>query len=128
MAYVPYKKGTLLIPSGPQGNHLFAILTDVNADGEHLLVSVTSIKENQKYDVTCTLTAGEHPFIKHPSFALYRLADVQKAEKLVRMVEGWVYRPHQDISDDLLARLSEGVVKSPFTPRRIITFLKQNGG
>jgi hypothetical protein len=124
MPYTPYKKGTLLIPTGGT-NHLFGIITDICAEGLHLIVNVTSINPTMKHDPACKISAGEHPFIKHDSYVLYRLADIQSAARLTRMVDSWVYRRHVDLSEELLTRMRDGVENSLFTPQRIIRYFKQ---
>lgn len=67
---------------------------------------------------------GEHRFIRQPSYAAYRLAMVEPAAKLARMVDGWTYRPHDDLSEVLLERLRAGVLRSPFTPQHVSTFFR----
>ena len=63
MSYVPFKKGTVLIPSGGV-KHLFGIITDKCPDGEHLLVNLTSIRLGIKHDDACEVSIGEHSFVK----------------------------------------------------------------
>lgn len=121
MPYVPYKKGTLLIPTGGT-NHLFAIITDKCKQGSHLIVNFTTLRPNAKHDPSCIAEAGEHRFITQRSYALYRMADIQPADRLSRLVDARVYSTHDDISYDLLQRLCEGVEDSPFTARRIADY------
>lgn len=129
MPYVPYRGGTLLIPSGPTGDHLFAIATPACAAGLHVIVNITSVPdEGNFYDDTCVIEAGEHPFAKQPSYAYYGMADIQAAERLTRMVEGWVYRKHDDMSDALTQRIEDGILASRFTKRRIKVYYESLGG
>lgn len=121
MPYVPYKNGTLLIPSG-NSEHLFVIVTDVCPAGSHLLVNFCSIKPQVRYDATCIVNPGEHPFIKHPSYMLYRMAEIQPAARLTKMVEGWMYKPGEDATDALVAKIRAGVAASRFTPQRIVDY------
>lgn len=123
MPYVPYKKGTLLIPSGP-GKHLFAIISDKCANNQHLLVNVTSIQPGVAHDDACELAVGDHPFIKQPSYVAYRLAVIQHADKLTKFVDGWYYTQNTDISDALLQRMRDGVLKSKFVPKFVKTYFE----
>jgi len=91
MPYVPYKKGTLLIPSGADGYHLFITVNEKCDEGQHLLINVTSLRDGAKYDDTCILEAGEHPFIKHKSYVVYRMAFIKPAASISKMVDGWEY-------------------------------------
>lgn len=127
MPYVPFKKGTLLIPSGvkngQEAKHMFGILTDKCSEGQHLLVSVTTLVPNAPYDPSCVMSAGEHRFITHDSYALYRMAQIQHAERLSKMVDGWLYSEHDPLSDALLAKMINGVQASRFVPRYVKTYL-----
>jgi len=123
MPFVPQKKGTLLIPTGGT-KHLFAIITNACPEGKHLLVNVSKISSARRHDPTCEIEPGAHRFITDPSYAYYQMAQIQDADRLVKMVNGWVYKTHDDISDALLARLRSGVTESDFTPRRIINYFQ----
>jgi hypothetical protein len=100
-------------------------VTDRCVDGEHLLLGVTSIKEGVHHDPTCVIGAGEHPFIGHDSYVLYRLAQIQHGDRLARMVDGWMYKPKDDLSEALCERMLAGVTASDFTPQRIIKYLNK---
>jgi hypothetical protein len=78
--FVPFKRATLLIPSGPANDadrkHLFVLLTDhIEASGfeeKHaLLVNIASVPNGLPYDSTCILKPGEHRFIKHESYSTF---------------------------------------------------------
>lgn len=119
MPYVPYRGGTLLVPSGPSGFHLYGIVTHACPEGRHLIVNISSIPEAGFHDATCIVNAGEHPFVNRPSYAVYSMADVQAAERLGRMVDGWVYRPHDDLAPEITDRIEQGILASRHTKRRI---------
>ncbi|EPT0794497.1 hypothetical protein [Yersinia intermedia] len=85
--YIPLAKGSILVPSGP-GLHLHIVCNDpkpypryANAESV-LLVNITSITANHPYDETCILTAGDHPFLTHPSYVYYRKADIYASTSL----------------------------------------------
>ena len=72
--FVPFRRATLLIPTGaahdPDRKHLFIVLTDpaqvLDFDDKHsLLVGVYSINPDSHYDPACELYAGDHGFIRH---------------------------------------------------------------
>ena len=52
-----------------QKRHLKIILTEPNRDGFVVVVSVTTLRDPDIQDASCTLTVGDHPFIKHASLA-----------------------------------------------------------
>ena len=121
MAYDPYRKGTLLIPTGGT-KHLFVIATNRCANGAHLIVNITTVR-GPNIDATCVLEAGCHRFVTGQSYAVYRMADIQSAERLGRMVDGWVYSVHDDASEELTQLVYDGVSQSRHTPKRILNYL-----
>ena len=127
MTYIPARCDTLLIPTGDAGDHLFVIATDACSAGQHLLVNFTSIKPGRKIDNTCIIKAGEHPFVTHDSYVLYRSAQLQPAQRIGRMVDGWMYKTHQPATPQLTDRILSGFETSPFTPRFIEKHLKDVG-
>ena len=68
--FLPLRRATLLIPSGPRTDpnrkHLFILLTDptVDAAGRSfvLMVSLSTVRAGVPHDPTCILYAGDHPF------------------------------------------------------------------
>lgn len=95
MLWSAARRATLLIPSGPAHDpdrkHLHIVLNDPFPDSTQaekvLVVSVTSIPLSNKYDASCTLFPGEHPFIVHNSYIAYHrleLVDPSLLESKVR--------------------------------------------
>ncbi|MES0157554.1 hypothetical protein NKJ81_28920 [Mesorhizobium sp. M0018] len=113
MSYVPYPTGTLLVPSGP-GKHLFIVVTKKCKDGFHLLFSVSSVKEGVFYDKSCEFAGGEHVFIKHASFVLYRLADQKKAAVIAKLVDKNLYSVKPDLDEKHFKRVCRGIGTSKF--------------
>src|SRR5215475_8271311 len=108
MPYVPYRGGTLLIPSGtadsPDQNHPFVIITNKCDANRHLLVNVSTIREGVHFDPACTIEAG--------SYVVYRLARTDHVDHLGRMVDGWIFKKKQDASAGLLEKICDGVLQS----------------
>lgn len=123
MVYDPARCDTLLIPSGPSGEHLFAITTDACNEANHLLLNVSTIREGSFHDPACIVNVGDHPFITSQSYVVYRSGQIQKAERLTLMVDGWVYKKHQPACDALVKKMLDGVTVSRFTPKFIISYL-----
>ena len=112
----------MLIPSGPRGNHLFGIVTEACPQGQHILLSVSTIREGAFHDPTCVIAPGEHSFVNDPSWVVYRDARIEHSTKLTRMVDSGYYRTHDDLSDDLVIRMLDGIGISPHTPRHVIRY------
>lgn len=119
------KYETFLIPSGNK-NHLFVVLTEACPEGNVLLVSFSTIREERFYDSTCIVTPGEHPFIKKPSFIEYRKARIEKASHVVKCREATYWFPHEPVSNELFTRICMGILDSPHTPKRIKDYYRSN--
>ena len=130
MAYRPVRKAGLLIPSGshrnPDALHLHVILTDKCADGFQLLGSIASGKRGRRHDPTCIIEPGEHRFITHRSYVVYRRFSTTAASHITKCVDGWVYFKHDPVTDELYGRMCDGITISEFPPRRIIDYWEEN--
>jgi hypothetical protein len=114
---------SLLMPSGPSGNHLFfVILGPIQLDNrgstpQVLTVSVTSIKPDLPFDDACVLKVGDHPFIQHDSYVAYRHLRIDPLPHVERLVQSGVWQPHTPCSPELLERIIRGVHLSRMTSR-----------
>jgi hypothetical protein len=124
MAFQPKRGATLLIPSGPSGNHLFVVVTD-ELDGEFLLVSVSTIREGRFHDSTCEIDAGVHEFIRDRSYAYYRDARVVHGHHLIAMEQGGVFFAKDDMSLGIVDAIASGVELSDHTPNYAIKFYRK---
>lgn len=129
--FVPYRRATLLIPSGPahdsERKHLFVVLTDpaqvLDFAGKHsLLVDIASIYPDIPYDLACELHAGDHEFIQHKSYIAYAHARIEPSQKLVNGVKNGDLVPKTMLAQEIFARVCKGLAESRFTAPRIIAF------
>lgn len=128
--FVPLKRATLLVPSGPANDptrkHLFILLTDPTDDGSGvkavLMVSLSSVRSGVPHDPTCILYPGDHPFVKRESFVLYARARIEEAEKLLRGVKEGKLVAHDPMNSDVFARICKGVEESRFTSAKVLKF------
>ncbi len=74
------------------------------------MVSVTTF-EDFKEDV-CPINAGDHPRVAHRSCVAYREARMTTLERLIALRDGNHLSIQAPLSDELLARIREGVNKS----------------
>ena len=116
--------GTLIIPSGSRGKHLFVILNKPKDFAGYInssvLVNVSTVRK-APYDDTCILEPGSHPFIKQQSYIAYRHARIDREESLIQKVSASLFAPHVPLNDKLLKRVQGGLYMSPQTRR----FLKE---
>ena len=113
------KRRALLLPSGPPGSdikHLFVILNDpAGSRGEVVLVPISSVRPERKYDDACLIEKGEHAFIKHRSYAVYKLCEQRDAAELERGVRNGRFTDKGFVSEELFARIVRGVARSKLT-------------
>jgi hypothetical protein len=115
-----------LVPSGPrQLLHLHVILTAEDEDGLHLATSFSSIKDGVEHDRTCETKADEHKFLTKPSFVLYAFTTTFRAKHIKAMIEKNYYQVQPDLSEELYARVCDGVLKSDRTPRGMKKYFNQ---
>ncbi len=126
-AWVCAAGGTLLVPSGPEGNHLHIILNnpkdfDSFPPQSCVSVSICTIRKGP-YDNTRIINPGPgtHPFIKAPSYVAYRYSRIDSATRLQELVRTMLFNPLDDINQNLLEEIRTGLNDSPHTPN----FLKQ---
>jgi hypothetical protein len=116
------KGAAFLVLSGPKYElHLHIVLTNQNSDGEHLVASVTSVKDGH-HDAACEIKAGEHSSITKDSFVLYRATTRMMANNITSFIRKNYYIPKERVSDDLLSRVCNGVVTSEHIPRGMRKF------
>lgn len=131
--FVPFRRATLLIPTGaahdPGRKHLFIVLTDpaqvLDFEEKHsLLVGVFTISPELPHDPACELHAGDHAFIRHKSFVHYARARIEPSQSIVNGVKKGLFVPKAMLVDEIFARVCKGLVESRFTPPIIVSFYK----
>ena len=129
MLFLPFKKATLLVPSGPCSDpdrkHLFVIMTAPTLHGSEknsLMLSFSSCKPGMYCDPACLIGAGEHPFVRKPSFVVYSKARIEGVDGLVRGVKAGTLIPHEQVAVSLFERICDGLTTSRHTARRILEF------
>ena len=125
MSRLPYKAGGILMPVNP-ALHLFTIMNDPCPRKECLVVMVTSIYPNRKYDDACVLNVGDHPFISHPSYMLYRMAETLQAARISTRIGQKYYIPRDDFSPPVFRRIVDGLYESEETKGRILSYAQAN--
>jgi hypothetical protein len=122
MSYVPVKKGTILIPSGPSidkmRKHLFVICTDACNQGCQLLVPICTWTNNL-CDGTCVIDPYEHAFLRSKSYVLYRKSLIYESKKLVAGVEAKSLIPDKEMNGQTFLKVRNGICKSSETPRKV---------
>lgn len=118
---LPYRGGGILMPFNDKP-HLFAIMNDECRDGQCLVIMLTTVHRGRYFDQTCIVNAGEHPFVQHESYLLYRKAETPRAQHVRNMLSKGYFRPKDDFSTALFDRIALGIYDSDETTPRIIRY------
>lgn len=128
----PYRKGTILIPSGPC-RHLHIVCNDPvyyarkNTDCV-LLVNISTVDPPIPFDPTCLINPGEHPFVIKQSYVYYRKADIFGATRVAQNIALGEFSVHQDISEALQIRILAGFFASDDVKPLIRQFAERHCG
>ena len=117
------------MPSGPTGVHLFVILSGpvtlqgYGFTGQLISVSITSIYHGVPFDPASVLHPGDHPFINHPSYVLYRHARIDPMGHFEKMVLDGIWKPLTNCSPMTFDKINQGACISKLISREIKAFL-----
>ncbi|MGA2740145.1 MAG: hypothetical protein ABSG65_22225 [Bryobacteraceae bacterium] len=118
---------TVLIPAPGTGivPHLWIVVTEPAHD-THIcvIVNITTLRNSQ--DQTVALNAGDHPFINHPSSVRYSDAQLADEQRLLADIAAGTARHHRPCSPKLLRLVQDGMLASPFTPKKIERFCREH--
>jgi hypothetical protein len=120
---------TLLYPtasiSDSTRHHLFVLLTDPFGPAEQVLMAcICTLVEGA--DDSCTLTYGDHDFIKHDSYVAYGFCRIEPAKALINGVAKGIFVEKGPISESVYKKIMSGIKKSPFTKPFVLDFLEES--
>lgn len=131
MTFIVVRQNGLLLISGPahdpERKHLFVILTKPKNDpATHILstliVPICSIVDGQWHDPACPLKKGDHPFLKHDSYANYARALIEPVDKIVHGVDIGKIIPKDAVTNEAFAYLCKGLLDSKRTAPKNLRF------
>lgn len=115
---------TFLYPLSPTGKehteHLWIVLTNPDADGCVLIVSVTTVyvHDKDRMDNTVVLNRGEHRFLTNKqSYIYYRGAMIKKISELQASEKAGELKHDEPCSASLISLARGGVAASPHCAR-----------
>ncbi|NKL34519.1 hypothetical protein G9X64_04385 [Rhizobium sophorae] len=74
---------------------------------------------NNLCDDACILDVGDHEFIRHQSWIMYRKARLEEALTLDNGVQRGIFIPRQPMRPEVFDRVAVGICSSQHTPRKI---------
>ncbi len=112
---------TILIPSGSIGDHLFVVIFDIkeiNGKPKALLAPVVS--QFPRCEMTCPLTSGDHPFVKHESIIAFNHCRTESLEHIHDCLASGLFRiKYPPASNSLLLRIQVSYSQSKRVPKHI---------
>lgn len=116
---------TILMPTPTQRDrakkHLFVVMC-APIDDYVLVVPIATCRE--KYDVTCILQAGDHPFIKTLSYAAYYFAECKLVQHLQSDVAKNIAKLREPISEKVFTKILNGFYRSKYTRNFVFEYLE----
>lgn len=114
---------TLLVPSGPSGEHLFVVSCDavlLPGYGPQpcvVMVNLSTVRAGIPSDPTCIVQAASHPFLVRESYVVYRGMRIDRAADLQGRVAQGYFTPHDPMPAPELRRIQAGRLASLHTKR-----------
>ncbi len=102
------------------------VLTAETPDGNVAVANFTTHDlETRRCGERCVVVRpGEHPYPRRDSCISYRHASLTSLEWLGRGVENRTYTMREPLGSQLLARIRQGALDSPLTPREVKTAIR----
>ncbi len=102
--------------------HLWVVLTAPQGmPAQVVIVNITD--EENSPDTTVRLDKDDHRWVKYPSVVYYGDAHVVNVSPLEREMGGQLTR-HSDFASDILKRIQQGLLDSPYTKPDIREYCK----
>lgn len=98
--------------------HLWVIIVELpGSPNQVVAVSLTSKKHGT--DETVVLRAGDHRFIRHDTVVSFADARAFVTDDLINRIELRFFQVEEAFHEDLVKRMRQGLLSSPFTPQDI---------
>ena len=108
-------------------SHLWIAVTNPQPDDPQVvIVSLTTLRFDR--DQTVILQTGDHPFITHQTVVLYSDSRMVDARRIDAMIQDGTAAGHRPCPAQTLKLIQQGVLSSPYTPRKIIAFCRKAWG
>jgi hypothetical protein len=121
--------GTTIYVAYPGGTtpHLHVVVTEPFGNPEVVvLVNLSSCKGFPFEDRTTMIRPGDHPFVERESYIPYDYAKKVRLDVITRKLEERKAERREDLSEQLLTRITDGLMRSPRTPGNIKSLVRRS--
>lgn len=102
--------------------HLWVVLNELpDQGGSALIVNLSTLHPGA--ETTCVVGVGEHPFIRHDSYARFASAKIAASADLEKLIKGGMLLPREPATSAFVAKLRAGAAVSPNLPAKCRDFL-----
>jgi hypothetical protein len=116
---------SFLISGGRVGKpHLWLVLTDPEPPTGKVVIAMV-VTSRPHTDKTVTLNPGDHQFIVRESNVAYGEAYFRTSDQLTSAIQAGRCELQPDMSDELLTRVREGLLESPFTIHAVADYCRE---
>jgi len=97
-----------------RGTHLWVVVSDPATDPA--MVVIINMTTDHGIDPSCTLNAGDHPFVTHPTCMRYDMARIVSNAELEKFAASNTIRLHDPVSREVLGRIRQGAAMTAYIP------------
>ncbi len=107
------RRATILFGIPGEKPHLHIVMCDPYTDGDDMpekvvWVSISSCRPDRRYDETCLLYPGDHPFIKHDSYVYYELVNSITVRSVQNHIRSRWALPKEQMREEVFQRIHKG--------------------
>lgn len=124
------QRGDTIHAAGTQDSrlHIWVVCSDCDASARDVVVvSITTMHDDQRQDTTCVLDVGDHEFIRHTSVVFYALAEVRSLAALNGALAARKMKKGAPMRPDVLDVIVRGFAASRETPPECEAILESQG-
>jgi hypothetical protein len=104
-------------------SHLYFVISDVDVDGNVLIVNVSHFDENR--DKSCELGIGDHRDIKKRSIVFYKKSFEVRMDRLLAMIMSKEAKSSDKLSAKVLKKIQDGARKSKLFPNKLRKYFEK---
>lgn len=107
-------------------SHLHIIVLEKEEFTGNTIIVVIETLRSGRTDKTTILRPGDHEFIKKESYVNYRRSRQISTRTIEKLLQDKKAKSRASIKSDILKKIQEGILKSPFTPAEVVSMYENH--